>query len=565
METLTFRQPRIVALALLVIIAAGLASLLAIGRQEDPTITNLFGTVTTIVPGADPARVEALVTQPIEDALREVSEVDVIQSTSATGISIIAVELGVTVPKERIELVWAEIRDDLSALAPSLPADAFEPDFDTDRSSAYAAIAAFSAAPGVPTTILGRYARDLAQDLRNIPGTELVELFGAPEDEVLITLDPTATAALGLTATDISRAIASGDAKGPAGRVRPSGSDLLISVAGEVETLDRIGDIVIRRSDSGAVTYLNQVADITRGPRLPQSEIAFYNGNPAVLMAAKLESGLQVDVWSGFVRDEIDAFQDRVPMGTSLDLTFDQSRYTADRLTEVDTNMAIGVSLVVGVLLLTLGLRSALIVALILPVVTLATLFTMNYIGLAIHQMSVTGLIVALGLLVDAGHRDDRRSRPTAGKRRQSAQGCGPISQAAVCTPAGLDCDNSAVIYATDPAAGACGGFRRLHCHRGCHHAGLVVCGGGDADACHRGAPVARQWHARRDQGRRTWARVCRDFALVCQQPRAVHHTGTGAARDWLCIHADPDCTVFPRRGPGSIHHRSGPCPRHRH
>jgi multidrug efflux pump subunit AcrB len=364
METLTFRQPRIVALALLVIIAAGLASLLAIGRQEDPTITNLFGTVTTIVPGADPARVEALVTQPIEDALREVSEVDVIESTSATGISIIAVELGVTVPKEQIEQIWAEIRDDLSALSPSLPAGAFEPEFDTDRSSAYAAIAALSAEPGVPTTILGRYARDLAQDLHNVPGTELVEVFGAPEDEVLITLDPTATAALGLTARDISRAIASGDAKGPAGRVRPAGSDLLISVAGEVETLDRLGDIVIRRSDSGSVTYLSQVAQITRGPRLPQTEVAFYNGQPAVLVAAKLESGLQVDVWSAFVRDEIDAYQARVPMGMSLDLTFDQSRYTADRLGEVGTNMAIGVSLVVGVLLLTLGLRSALIVAL---------------------------------------------------------------------------------------------------------------------------------------------------------------------------------------------------------
>ncbi|MEX0312174.1 MAG: efflux RND transporter permease subunit, partial [Tateyamaria sp.] len=80
-----------------------------------------------------------------------------------------------------------------------------------------------------------------------------------------------------------------------------------------------------------------------------------------------------------------------------------QSGYTAQRLQEVGLNMAIGVSLVVGVLLLTLGLRSAMIVALILPVVTLATLFTMNFIGLAIHQMSVTGLIVALGLLVDAG------------------------------------------------------------------------------------------------------------------------------------------------------------------
>ncbi|WP_299369046.1 efflux RND transporter permease subunit [uncultured Tateyamaria sp.] len=403
METLTFRQPRLVALALLVIIAAGLSSLLAIGRQEDPTITNLFGTVTTVVPGADPARIEALVTQPIEDALREVAEVDVIESTSATGISIVSVELGVTVPNDRIEGVWAEIRDDLSELAPTLPADAQEPEFDTDGGSAFAAIAAFSADANVPPTILGRYARDLAQDMRNIPGTELVEVFGAPEDEVLVTLDPVATAALGLTARDISRAIAQADAKGPAGRVRPAGSDLLISVAGEVEALDRLAEIVIRRSDDGAVTYLDQVADITRGPRMPQSELAIYNGKPAVLLGAKLESGLQVDVWAGFVRDEIASYRDTLPVGLSLDLTFDQSRYTADRLTEVGMNMAIGVSLVVGVLLLTLGLRSAMIVALILPVVTLATLFTMNFIGLAIHQMSVTGLIVALGLLVDAG------------------------------------------------------------------------------------------------------------------------------------------------------------------
>ncbi|MEO9575036.1 MAG: efflux RND transporter permease subunit [Tateyamaria sp.] len=425
METLTFRQPRIVTLALLVIIAAGLASLLAIGRQEDPTITNLFGTVTTQIPGADPARVEALVTQPIEDVLREVAEVDVIESTSATGISIISVELGVTVADTRIEEVWAEIRDDLVALSATLPTDAFEPEFDTEGGSAFAAIAALSAESGVPTTILGRYARDLAQHLRNIPGTELVELFGAPKDEVLITLDPTASAALGLTASDISRAIASGDAKGPAGRVRPAGSDLLVSVAGEVESLDRLGDIVIRRSDAGAVTYLSQVAEITRGPRLPHFELAIYNGKSAVLVAAKLESGLQVDVWSGFVRDEIDAYQAQMPVGTQLDLTFDQSRYTADRLTEVGINMAIGVSLVVGVLLLTLGLRSAMIVALILPVVTLATLFTMNFIGLAIHQMSVTGLIVALGLLVDAGivMTDEVGQRLQKGMSRMQAAG----------------------------------------------------------------------------------------------------------------------------------------------
>lgn len=425
MESLTFRQPRIVALALLVIIAAGLSSLLAIGRQEDPTITNIFGTVTTVVPGADPARIEALVTSEIEDVLREVAEVDVISSASSTGISIVSVELSVTVADDRIEGVWAEIRDDLAALAPTLPADALEPEFETEGAGAFAAIAAFSASPDVPSTILGRYARDLAQELRNIPGTEMVEVFGAPEDEVLVTLDPVATAALGLTAADISNAIAQADAKGPAGRVRPNGSDLLISVAGEVEALDRLNEVVIRQSDTGAVTYLSQVAEITRGPQMPQSELAIYNGEPAVLLAAKLESGLQVDVWAGFLREVVTDYQRDVPVGVSLDLAFDQSGYTADRLAEVGVNMAIGVSLVVGVLLLTLGLRSALIVALILPVVTLATLFTMNFIGLAIHQMSVTGLIVALGLLVDAGivMTDEVGQRLERGLSRMQAVG----------------------------------------------------------------------------------------------------------------------------------------------
>ncbi|MEO0403142.1 MAG: efflux RND transporter permease subunit, partial [Pseudomonadota bacterium] len=313
----------------------------------------------------------------------------------------------------------------LSELSATLPADALEPEFDTEGGSAFAALATFSAEPGISTTIPARYARDLAQELRNIPGTELVEVFGAPEDEVLVTLDPVATAALGLTATDVSRAIAAGDAKGPAGRVRPAGSDLLISVAGEVEALDRLSDIVIRRSDTGAVTYLSQIADITRGARLPLSELAIHNGKPAVVLGAKLEPGLQVDVWAGFVREEIAAYQATTPTGVTLDLTFDQSVYTANRLAEVGTNMAIGVSLVVGVLLLTLGLRSAMIVALILPVVTLATLFTMNFIGLAIHQMSVTGLIVALGLLVDAGivMTDEVGQRLEKGMSRVKAAG----------------------------------------------------------------------------------------------------------------------------------------------
>ena len=142
LASLTWREPRIVALALLVIVAAGLSALVSIGRQEDPTITNIFATVTTPYPGAEPARVEALVTTGIEDALRGIAEVAVIDSTSAMGISIVSVELADTVPDDRIEQVWSEIRDALAEAALDFPEGVPEPSMDTDGAGAFGAIVA---------------------------------------------------------------------------------------------------------------------------------------------------------------------------------------------------------------------------------------------------------------------------------------------------------------------------------------------------------------------------------------------------------------------------------------
>ncbi len=404
MGALTFRQPRIVALALLVIIAAGASALLAIGRQEDPTITNLFATVTTPYPGAEPGRVETLVTAEIEEVLREVAEVDVINSTSTTGMSIISVELVETTPEERIEQVWSELRDKLADAALLLPPEALDPELDADGVSAYSAIVSLSARhDGVPMTLASRYGDALAEKLRNVPGTKLVEVFGQPEEEILVTLNASRSAALGLTADAVAQAIRQADAKVSAGRVTGAGDDLVIEVSGEIETLDRLRGIVLRNGADGLTLRLGDIAELTRGPRTPLAEAALHNGRPAILVAASLESGLQVDIWAAQIREEIDAFTASAPGGIDVALIFDQSTYTADRLIEVGTNMAIGVALVVAVLLVTLGLRAALIVAMVLPVVSLATLATMNLIGLPIHQMSVTGLIVALGLLVDAG------------------------------------------------------------------------------------------------------------------------------------------------------------------
>ena len=168
---------------------------------------------------------------------------------------------------------------------------------------------------------------------------------------------------------------------------------------------------------------LADVATIKRGPKTPAEDLAFANGKPAILIGALAQDGQQIDRWMGFLHEELSVGSASIPLGMEETLLFDQSTYTVERLGEVAVNMAIGVSLVVAVLFFTLGARAALIVAAVLPVVSLATLASMNLIGLPIHQMSVTGLIVALGLLVDAAivMADEIRKRLRAGMARESA------------------------------------------------------------------------------------------------------------------------------------------------
>lgn len=426
MGTLTFRQPRLVALILLVLISAGLSSFLSLGRQEDPTITNLFATVTTQFPGADPARVETLVTAEIEDELRTIAEVDVITSVSRSGVSVVSVELLQTLDAATIEQVWSEARDAVEAARRNFPAGVQPPDFNAEGISAYSAVVAVSADhDDVPLTIVRAHADALGDRLRSIPSTRAVDLFGEPEDEVLVAVDPTAAAALGLTAQDISRLITAADGKVQAGRLQSSDVDMTINISGAIEALDRLGQVVLRQNDDGATVTLSDVATITRGMREPAQELAIANGRPAVLIGVLAQDGVQIDRWMASVRAELAAGERAIPVGISETLMFDQSTYTADRLAEVGTNMAIGIALVVAVLFVTLGFRAAAIVAVVLPVVSLATLASMNFIGLPIHQMSVTGLIVALGLLVDAAivMVDEVRQRLGRGMERAAAVG----------------------------------------------------------------------------------------------------------------------------------------------
>lgn len=404
LKTLTYRDKRLFGLTVAMLIALGVSSLLTIGRQEDPTITNLFATIITPYPGAEPSRVEALVSKKIEDELQEIAEIKQVRSTSRTGTSVVSIELSQFITDEEIEQTWSEIRDALSDAAVNFPPGVPEPTFDNDRTGAYTAISAVTAGEGrkVPIGILNRYAEILQDRLRQAPNTKFVHLFGDPTEEVVVTIKPDVLAGLGLSARDVSAAIQRSDAKVQAGQVRAQASDTIIEVSGEIDSLDRVKRIPVITRANGQLVRLGDLASVEIADRAPASSIAYADGERAVLVAARMEDDKQVDAWTKNIKAKIAEFEAELPAGIEHELLFDQSGYTADRLTDVGINMAVGVSFVVVILFLTLGWRAAFIVATILPLTSLGSLAVLQWLAIPIHQMSVTGLIVALGLLVDA-------------------------------------------------------------------------------------------------------------------------------------------------------------------
>jgi multidrug efflux pump subunit AcrB len=394
-------NPRLIALACALLVVAGLASLAALPTTEDPRVMNRVATVLTAFPGATPDRVESLVTEPIEDALRKLPEVQVISSSSQAGVSIVRVELKDSIVETAP--VWSEARDKLADVRPDLPRGALAPRLDDDRGYAYTRLVALTwTGAGEPDiAVLGRYADALAKQLRVVGGTDLVDRFGEPNEEILIVVDPVEAARAGLGARDIARAIEGRDAKVAAGQLRGGEREWLLEVSGELDTVGSIGQTVLSQGRDGRVLRLYDVADIRRSIREPSPEMALLDYHRAVVIGTRMLPDVRISDWSSQVERAIERFQATLPSNLELTILFDQQSYTNERLGGLTVNILMGFSVILVVLFLTLGWRAALIVALALPLTVAFTLACMRFYGLPIHQMSVTGLVVALGIMVD--------------------------------------------------------------------------------------------------------------------------------------------------------------------
>lgn len=392
---------RLISLMIALLIVAGFGAISSLPRMEDPEITNRFASVITHYPGASAERVEALVTEVLESELRRLEELKLVQSTSRPGISVIQLEL----KDDVIETapVWSRARDLIADAKGLLPQSAQNTTLDDQLGYANTAIlgVVWRGNGVVRTDMLNRYAKELQSRLRLLSGTDFVNLYGQPAEEILVQLDGNKVNQLQLSAKTIAQILQNADAKVSAGEINNQQFRALVEVSGELDSLARISQVPLKVTASGQIIRLADIATISRQPKEPANSIALIDQEQGVMVAARMLSNTRVDLWLEKVRTAVEELQTSIPANIEIQWLFDQEGYTTERLSDLVGSLLLGFLIILAVLMLTLGLRNALIVALSLPLTALFTLACMKYIGLPIHQMSVTGLVVALGIMVD--------------------------------------------------------------------------------------------------------------------------------------------------------------------
>ena len=399
MITLFLKDTRLLVLTILTIVLAGVSSFLILPRMEDPVLTERAAIINTRLIGADADRVESLVTDKIINQLREFDEVKEISSMSRPNVSTVAVTLKDEITK--VDEVWARIRDKISDLRPNLPSTATAPDIDTVKARAFASIVALVwNGEGDPVySVLRRFARDLEEEIRNVSNTENVELYGDPSEEIVVEVDQAELSRLGMTVAELSQQIAGSDAKVPAGQMRGANSDMLVEVGGEFDSLSRIGRIPVRSTGSGQTSYLSDIARISKGVAVPPRSQAIVNGKPAIMIASAVIPDARIDGWHKRLETVLTNFSKQLPPDVQLQRVFQQNGYVTARMNDLVQNLFVSAITVFLVVFLMMGWRSSWIVGLALPLSSCLVFTGLRIAGIPLHQMSMSGLVIALGML----------------------------------------------------------------------------------------------------------------------------------------------------------------------
>tara|TARA_B100001059_G_scaffold70379_1_gene67540 strand:+ start:3775 stop:6843 length:3069 start_codon:yes stop_codon:yes gene_type:complete len=397
-------RPRILFLTLAFILLSGISSISTLPIQENPELAERWATVTISYPGATPERIETQVVDNLENKLREIVELDIedLSSVITQGFSETLVELQQSVPPALIEEVWSKVQNKIDQIE--------TPDGVTmllERSSGppitVEYIIDWKGEGNAPIIMMSRLAQQLQKKLSSVPGTEKTAIYGEAEEEIVVEVDSAKMSSLGLTYQEISSAIKSYDNKKPVGVVSDEYSEFLIRLKDNITSPQKIGEIPVKVINQSEIIRLQDIAEVSMQPASPIEDIFLYNGRRVLSVSATGSFSQRVFEYVENVDNQVDKMRLTLPEEFQIERIYDESTYVSSKFGELIKSFALATFFVLSLSFFFLGIRPGIIVTAILPLSVSLVLLGCRLIDLPLHQTSITGVIIALGLLIDNG------------------------------------------------------------------------------------------------------------------------------------------------------------------
>lgn len=376
-----------------------LASAAAMQRREDPGTEQRFTDVVTLYPGATTENVEQLITRKIEDGVRSVEHVQHVTGISRPGVSVLTIEFDDEM--QHAEGPLRALREKIDDLKATLPIGTSGPTIDEDAWKTYPLLVGVSA-DDASDGALRDLAKHLADAIANLPDVGKAVLIGARERQVDVDLDVRALAEYGIAATDVTTAIAAHNALVPGGAIALGDRSARLDPSDGLRSTADVAGVPVARL-AGRAVRVGDIARVRVGYPDPSDEIVHVNGKRAVVIAVQAKETSSVTALGPAVKALLARTQAAWPAGVSYALVADQAKTVDDRVADFGLNLVLGVVVVTVLVALLMGLRNGLLVGTTVVLSIVSTFGVMPLAHVDINQISILALIIALGVIVDAG------------------------------------------------------------------------------------------------------------------------------------------------------------------
>ncbi|MEO6418907.1 MAG: efflux RND transporter permease subunit [Polyangiaceae bacterium] len=398
-SAIAIRRPVFTVMVTLALMVFGLLGLSRLGTDLFPDVTFPLVSVNIVYPGASPTEVETLVSKPIEDAVVSLNGIDRVRTYSREGLSttVVIFKLGVDI-QEAANLV----RERVAQTRFKLPQEVKEPAVTRLDVSAAPVLTYTLSGGGMSLAETAKFARDvLRPSLEQVEGVAALEVRGGPEREVHVDLNLAKVDALHLSPPLILNQLKAQNLTVPAGHFDEGAREITVRTVGEFKTVDEIRELIVATGPDGSSVRLSDIAEVEDGFEEMRTKIR-ANGESAVSFEVVKQSGQNTVAICDLVKAKLAKMEKAFPPGVRTNLIIDQSRFIRVNTHEVEVSIFFGGAMAVLVILLfMLDIRSTLISSVALPTSVIATFFVMYLLHFSLNMMTLLGLSLAIGLLID--------------------------------------------------------------------------------------------------------------------------------------------------------------------